>query len=470
MDFDPGSLELTRRRLIQFGGAGALSLGGLWQAALRAEAIGLKPRSAIRACIFVFYYGGPSHLDTYDLKPNAPSTVRGEFQPIPTSAPGVDISEHLPHMARVMHRCALIRSMHHTNRLHDSASIEMHTGRQAAQGDREEFAPIEQFFPCHGGSLSYLWRERRLDVAHAALPFVFHNVVPTPCQGAGFLGSQFDPFRISVKPEQQNYIVDELSLRDELPAQRIGSRLDLLTRLQQGSQTNPPPSAGFEQFYDRACQLLSSEKVRQALDLSQETPAMRERYGVYTADATPTGEGPALGFARHMRGQNLLVARRLVEAGVPFVNVFDFRQQGQNWDSHANNFSLNKSVLLPPADRALSALISDLEERGLLDSTLIVATGEFGRTPTINASAGRDHWPDCMTVLLAGGGVHGGMVHGASDSIGAYPAKEPVTPADLAATIYWRFGFDPAQHIYDRLSRPWPLAPGEPVRSLFESA
>ncbi|MEI6258269.1 MAG: DUF1501 domain-containing protein, partial [Planctomycetota bacterium] len=450
---DPRLHELTRRRFVQFGSAGALSLGGLWNAQAQAEATGGLSRAGIKACIFVFYYGGPSHLDTYDLKPNAPSTVRGEFQPIATSVPGLQISEHLPHMSKVMHKCALIRSMRHGNRLHDSASIETHTGRQAFQGDREEFAPIPQFFPCHGSALSHLWQDRKLVVPHAALPFVFHNVIPTPCQGGGFLGAAFDPFRVTVNPELQQYVVEELAIRQELPTQRVGSRRDLLTALQSGLPADPKLTMGMDQFYNKAYQLIGSEQVRQALDLSEESPEMRERYGVYPA-VTQGGVGGAdQGYGRHMRGQNLLVARRLVEAGVPFVNVFDFRQQGQNWDSHAKNFDQNKNTLLPPADKALAALIGDLDERGLLDSTLIVATGEFGRTPQINGSGGRDHWPDCYSVLLAGGGVQGGAIHGASDAIGAYPAKDPATPGDLAATIYWRFGVDPSQHIYDRLAR-----------------
>lgn len=466
---EPCSLELTRRRFLQFGGAGALSLGGLWQARLQAEQRGVLAHSAIRSCIFIFYYGGPSHLDTYDLKPNAPSNIRGEFQPIATKVPGLQIGEHLPQMAKVMHRCALIRSMHHTNRLHDSASIETHTGRQAAQGDREEFAPISQFFPCHGATVSYLQRERNLVVPHAAVPFVFHNVVDTPCQGGGFLGSAFDPFRISVDADKQNYAVQELLLRDDLPTQRIESRAELLALLQKNTPTNPKAAAGLEQYYGKAFQLLSAGKVQRALDLSEESTATRERYGVYPQAAPGSGNGAERGQARHMRGQNLLVARRLVEAGVPFVNVYDFRQQGQNWDSHSQNFVQHKDFLLPQADRALAALIGDLDERGLLDSTLIVATGEFGRTPQINKDAGRDHWPDCYTVLLAGGGVQGGAIHGASNAIGAYPASDPVTPADLAATIYWRFGLDPKEHIHDRTTRPWKLADGEPVRGLFGS-
>lgn len=452
------SRELTRRRFVQFGAAGSLSMGGFIDAQLRAENVTLAIPSKIRACIFVFYYGGPSHLDTYDLKPHALSTVRGEFQPITTSVPGMYISELLPNMSRVMHHCALVRSMHHGNRLHDSASIETHTGRQASQGDREEFAPIPQFHPSYGGTVSYLMQERRLDVPHAALPFVFNNVVPTPCQGGGFLGSAYDPFRVTVDPEKQHYVAEELAIRSELPTQRIGSRRNLLSTLQPATSQ---PMPGFDQYYNRAYQLLGSEKIRRALDLSDESPELRQQYGVYPEN------GPGHGVARHMRGQNLLIARRLVEAGVPFVNVFDFRQQGQNWDAHANNFAQHKEHLVPPAEKGLAALINDLHDRGLLESTLVVATGEFGRTPQINGSAGRDHWPDCYTVLLAGGGVQGGAVHGASDAIGAYPDKDPATPADIAATIYWRFGFDPKQHIVDRTGRPWHLTDGEPLKNLF---
>ena len=203
-----------------------------------------------------------------------------------------------------------------------------------------------------------------------------------------------------------------------------------------------------------------------------ESPATRERYGYGPAPAT-TGEGGGggngaeLGYGRQMRGQNLLMARRLVEAGVPFVNVFDFRQQGQNWDAHFKNFNQHKTHLLPLADQSLSALLEDLDQRGLLDSTLVVAMGEFGRTPKINADGGRDHWPDCYTVLLAGGGVRGGATYGASDRLGAFPATDPVTPADLAATIFWRFGIDPATEIHDRTGRPWRLADGQPLRTLF---
>ena len=453
-----------RRHLLQT--VGSAVTYGLVSPLLVAEDQAKRRAPAIKACVFIFYYGGPSHLETWDPKPAAPSTVRGEFRPIPTTVPGLQIGEHLPHMSQVMHHCAVIRSMHHSNRLHDSASIETHTGRQAAQGDREEFAPIPQFFPCHGAVLSHLGQPAAPVVAHAALPFMFHNVVDVPCQGGGFLGASLDPFRISVNPQGQNYTAEELQQREGMTGSRVSRRARLLTELQSTVRGSFGATSGLDAFYQRAFQLLDSGKIAAALDVSSESPACRERYGLYP-EPQGTGNGAYNAFARHMRGQNLLAARRLVEAGVSFVNVYDFRQQGQNWDSHSDNFGQHRNILLPPADRALAALISDLEERGLLDSTLIVAAGEFGRTPVINRDAGRDHWPDCYSVLLAGGGVEGGAIYGASDAQGAYPALDPVTPADLAATIYDRFGYDPVTHIHDRTSRPWHISEGRPIQKLF---
>ncbi|MBC8354200.1 MAG: DUF1501 domain-containing protein [Planctomycetes bacterium] len=458
---------LGRRQLLQLGGLSTLglNLGGL----LRAQAAPTTIRSSslpkIRACIVVFYYGGPSHLDTFDVKPNAPSEVRGEFKPIATSVPGVSICEHMPHTAKVMHHVALVRSMHHTNRLHDSASTEALTGRQSPQGDREEFATIPQFYPCHGATLSYMRQHETIDVPHAALPWVFHNVVDVPCQGGGFLGAAFDPFRIGGDPSKVSYSAEMFARPADLSIERLTERRALAERL----ATDPtldtiPASRELKALYGKAIELMQSEAVARALRIDDEPQHIRERYGLYPG---PVPEGVTDIHGRQLRGQNLLLARRLVEAGVPFVNVYDFRQQGQNWDSHANNFSEHKDRLLPPADQAFAALVEDLASRGLLESTLVVAMGEFGRTPKINGNAGRDHWPDCYSIALAGGGVSGGAVFGASDHMGAYPAVDPVTPADLAATIFWRFGIDPRAVIRDVAERPHRLADGKPLTALF---
>jgi hypothetical protein len=468
----------SRRDLLHLAGCGylGLNLGGLLQAqAAAAESTGGRSLPAkIKSCIVIFYYGGPSHLDTFDMKSDAPAEVRGEFKSISTSVPGLHICEHLPNMARIMHKVTLVRSMHHRNRLHDSASTEALTGRQSPQGDREEFAPIQQFFPCHGSTLSYLRRAQHLDVPHAALPFVFHNVVDVPCQGGGFLGSAYDPLQVTVDPDSRTYRAGALAAPDGLTLARLEGRRGLLGQLELASTSTDLTPAGrqLRRFYERAFQLLGSENLHRALDLSREDERTRECYGfgpgpVAVGEGGGGGNGAEMAYARQMRGQNLLVARRLVEAGVPFVNVYDCRQQGQNWDAHFKCFNQHKTHLLPLADQSLSALIDDLDARGLLDSTLIVAMGEFGRTPRINKDGGRDHWPDCYTILLAGGGVKGGYVHGSSDKFGAYPAVDPVTPADLAATIFWRFGIDPVTEIHDPTGRPYRVAEGTPLVNLF---
>jgi hypothetical protein len=459
---------LSRRRLLQFGLGSylGLNLGGLWQAqAAQPRITGDRP---IKACILVFLYGGPSQIDTFDPKPNAPAEVRGEFKPISTSAPGVRICEHLPRLARVMHRIAIIRGMHHAAHLHDSGSIHMLTGRPLDGPDRELFSPIPQFFPSYGSAVAALRPDPGCDVPFASLPFSFHNVVPTPCQGGGFLGSAYDPLQIDVDPILRRYQVEALRPREGLDRGRHQSRRDLLLSLQVGRS-----ASSMDAFYEKAMRLLASESIRKALDITQEPTKVRERYG-FGAEALAVGEingggnGGEMGYARHMRGQNFLLARRLVEEGVPFVNVYDFRQQGQNWDAHSRCANQHKTHLLPQFDQGLSALIEDLDARGLLESTLIVVTGEFGRTPKINANGGRDHWPDCSSVLLAGGGVKGGVVYGSSDRLGAYPATDPVTPGDLAATIFSRFGIAPNTEIHDQAKRPYSLATGEPLTKLFD--
>ena len=464
---DPLQL-LTRRRLLQAGGGAlGLSLGGLLRAQAASAPVA-SPLMLLRSCILIFYYGGPSHLETFDLKPDAPTDTRSQFKPISTTVPGLQIGEHLPKLSKWMHKAALIRSMSHQARLHDSASIHMLTGRPLAGPDRELFAPQPQFYPSFGGAVSYMRRQENHVLPFASLPYVYNNVVPTPSQGGGFLGSAYDPLRIEVDPANRAYRADSFQPLEGLNPGRMSDRRQLLESI------DPTNAVGkrLRDDLDRAFQLLSSEAIRSAVDITREPQTVRERYGfgvdpVAKGEGGGGGNGAEMGFARFMRGQNLLLARRLVEAGVPFVNVYDFKQQGQNWDAHFNNAGQHKNHLLPQADQALSMLIEELDERGLLESTLIVGCGEFGRTPKINAQGGRDHWPDCYSVFLAGGGVTGGAVYGASDRLGAYPARDPATPGDLAATIYWRFGLDHAAEIHDQTGRPHRLAAGEPIKALF---
>jgi hypothetical protein len=370
-------------------------------------------------------------------------------------------------MARVMHKVALVRSVTHAATLHDSASIHALTGRPLDGADRELFAPLPQFYPSYGSAVSALRPGKRPEVPFAALPFPFRNVHEVPCQGGGILGSAYDPLWVECDAANRRYRAEALYRADDVPAARLDDRRSLLAALDRAPAGHP-----LRDQCEKAYALLDSVDVRRAMEVEREPQRVRDRYG-FGAPAVAVGEGGGggngaeMGVARHMRGQNLLLARRLVEAGVPFVNVYDFKQQGQNWDAHFKGANQHKTHLLPQADQALSALIEDLDARGLLDTTLVVAMGEFGRTPKINGDGGRDHWPNCYTVVLAGGGVTGGAVYGASDKIGAFPAADPVTPGDLAATIFWRFGIDPATEIHDRANRPHRLAAGEPIRRLF---
>jgi hypothetical protein len=448
---DAGSY-FTRRRLLKFGGAGCLglSLRRLFEAQARASQGATSPRlpARIRSCILLFYYGGPSHLDTFDMKPDAPSEVRGPFGSIATSVPGLTVCEHLPRTAQIMHRLTVVRSFHHPMRNHNSAAVEALCGHTPIKGDLELLANDPTVdFPCYGAALSRLSNGEREVPAHVALPHVMYNVVMLPGQTAGFLGAAHNPFQVTRDPSAADFQVGELELPDELSAARLHQRQRLLSSIVATRQNEPTAAAPMSVYQQRAFDLLGSERVRRGFDLNAESPAVRDRYG------------------RHTLGQSLLLARRLVESGVRFVNVNDKITNGQlaNWDSHQDNFPRLKDDLLPPADQAFSALIEDLEARGLLESTLVVALAEFGRTPRVNASGGRDHWPDCYSILLAGGGFPGGAVHGASDKLGAYPDADPVTPGDLAATIFAAFGIDPETLVHDALGRPYPVAAGRPL-------
>lgn len=428
------SLPLGRREFLASAAAG-LGIGAARSAAAADR--------RIRSCILVFFYGGPSHLDTFDPKPNAPAEIRGEYRTIPTAVPGVRVGEHLPRTAAVMNRLALVRSLHHPMRNHNSAAAEALTGRTPAGGDQELLTDDPRGLPTLGSAVGYALGARAHVLPYVALPYTLYNVVQLPGQTPGLLGGAHDRFQVEADPSNPNFHVEALAAGGD-----ITGRSDLLHRLDATHLPGAAERAGTTR--DRALRLIGEAGVRPLFDLAAEPPKVRDRYG------------------RHRLGQSLLLARRLVEGGVNFVSVYDGQRNGQeaNWDSHEKLFSRHKQ-LIPPADQGLSALVEDLETRGLLDSTLVVAMGEFGRTPKVNGSAGRDHWPDCYTAVLAGGGVVGGTVYGASDKIGAYPSLDPVTPADVAATIFWRFGFDPASEVRDQTGRPFRLSDGDPLRRLF---
>ncbi len=442
------SLLTSRRRCLQALAAG--TIGWQWAPRLgRATEQGTGPgKPPIRSCILIFHYGGPSQLETFDPKPDAPAEVRGEFGVIGTRVPGVPISEHWPLTAQVMDRIALVRSVHHPMRNHNSAAAEVLTGRTPAGGDQELLADEARSYPTLGSSIAYGLGPRANLLPYVALPYTMYNVVQLPGQTPGLLGGAYDRFQVQGDPNAPNFRMSALDLPGERNSAALPAREALLKEL----DVSPDRlhTVAMQTYQQRALELIASDDVRRSFDVLQERPETRDRYG------------------RHLLGQSTLLARRLVESGVNVVAVFDGQHNGQeaNWDSHQNLFPRHRQ-LIPPADQSLSALIVDLEERGLLESTLVVSLAEFGRTPKINSSAGRDHWPDCFTVALAGGGVRGGAVYGSSDAIAAYPDRDPCTPADIVATILWRFGIDPMREMHDQTNRPFRLAEGEPLGSLF---
>lgn len=441
------SKAVTRRRLLQLAGQGCMGLNLAGLSRLEATQPSCNPLSSpdarIKACILIFYYGGPSHLDTFDPKPDAPAEVRGEYRTLATAVPGVRVCEHLPHTARLMNRLALVRSLHHPMRNHNSAAAETLTGRTPAGGDQELLSDDPRGLPTLGSAVSYVLGSRAGILPYVALPYTLYNVVQLPGQTPGLLGGAYDRFQVDSDPSAPNFRIAAFDGSGDLSA-----RAALLHRLDRTSL--PGPAARAAVYRDRALRLVASPEIRRLFDLSREPARLRASYG------------------RHRLGQSLLLACRLVEGGVRFVAVYDGQRNGQdaNWDSHEKLFARHRQ-LIPPSDQAFAALVEDLHVRGLLDSTLVVAMGEFGRTPKMNASGGRDHWPDCYTAVFAGGGIRGGMVYGASDRIGAYPAADPVRPGDVAATIFWRFGIDPDLEVRDQTGRPFKLAEGQPIRKLF---
>jgi uncharacterized protein (DUF1501 family) len=418
---------LTRRDFLR---AGALSAGAVGLSLADLARLGAAPTGSKETnCILLFLVGGPSHLDTWDLKPQAPSEVRGPFRPIRTNVPGVAICEHFPLMARMADRYAIVRSVHHGEApIHETGHQLMQTGRLSRGG---------QDWPHYGAVLSHLRGPRAEGVPPAAvLPAPIGNtgVSISHGQGAGHLGARNEPFVLRTDPAR---LASGTALVGTVD--RIHCTLD-------ASDDADPVVVRF-----------FSAPMKKALDLAAEDVELRERYG------------------RDTFGQSCLLARRLVEGGVRLVTVNMFESVFDNltWDCHADGGSLAttlddyRDTLCPMFDRAYTALLDDLARRGLLDTTLVVAMGEFGRTPHLNPRGGRDHWPGCWSVLFAGAGVKGGQVIGSSDATGGEPKDRPVSPAEVAATVYKVLGLDPAICLPGPDGRPLPLADAAPVAELF---
>jgi hypothetical protein len=416
---------LNRRDFVKIGSLAALGLG--WPHLLPRPAHAAGKATAKRAILF-WLDGGPSHLETFDVKPDAPSEVRGPLAPIPTSVTGIQISECLPKLAQRMQHAAIVRSVTSPLGEHNLGTHYLMTG----------YPPTPALeYPAIGSVVAHLDQQERTLPRHIAVPNF--GVGGRRYGGNGYLPDQTRPFAVGGDPSRPDFRVRDLDYYPGVAGERIDRRRQYLERLEafsRGVESSPPDDAPFEQAY----RLIASPQAKGAFDLTQEKPATRAKYGPRTI------------------GQSALLARRLIEADVPFVTV-----NYPGWDTHDNLYTRLKEGytgaqvpqgLIPSLDLALSALLDDLSDRGLLSETLVIVMGEFGRTPKLNTLGGRDHWPRVFSALLAGGGVPGGQTIGSSDATGESPKDHPVTPADLAATIYTLLGIDPQQLLHTADGRP----------------
>ena len=450
---------LTRREWLRVGGLGAfgLSLPALTESISAAPATSAGGHAFGRAkrCIVLFLLGGPPQQETWDPKPDAPAEVRGDLQTIASATPGLSVCELMPQVAKLTDRIAVLRAMSTADNAHSASGYWMLTGRPHAPTNVENATPGRpNDWPCVGAVVRHL----RGDVGNlpgaVRLPEEIWNTgrIVWPGQDSGWLGASADPWLLTCDPNQPDFQVGDLALPADLPPLRVDGRHSLLTSVDDHLAAIDR-SRVVERWHglrQKAFDLLRSSAARRAFALDEEPAAMRDRYG------------------RNRFGQSVLLARRLVESGVSLVQVNWTRWEDDTtdapaWDTHAKNTERLKKALMPPMDLAYSALLEDLEQRGMLDDTLVVWMGEFGRTPKINSRAGRDHWGHVFSVALAGGGVRGGVVHGESDRQAAFPAAGRVQPQDLTATIFHCLGYHPHTEIHDATGRPLVITQGEPI-------
>jgi hypothetical protein len=445
-----GTCRLNRRELLQVGYSGAIGLG--LPAVLRQQATAAAARARARSVIIVFLTGAASHHDTFDMKPDAPAEVRGEFKTTSTSVPGLHVCEHLPKLAAMADKYAVVRSFTHGDNNHLMSTHYVLTGELQPGGFFDKIASRDDW-PSYASALAYL-RPRNDGIPSGVnLPtFLMQGALTWPGQHAGLLGPKYDPWQISADPNKKDFKVDNLTLNPGLDVARITDRHTLLGDLNQQRDRLARTAAGRRMTNEQelAFSILTSSKLSQAFEMDREPKAVRDRYG------------------RHQTGQSLLLARRLVEVGVPVVQVNIGAVQ--NWDNHGDIFPALKDRLLPPLDKGVSALLEDLDQRGLLDETFVMMMGEFGRTPKINDKAGRDHWGPCFFGVFAGAGVQGGQVIGKSDKHASYPVLNPYSPNDLGATVYDVLGLPLDAEAYDRFDRPVRLNQGEVIQPLFSGA
>ena len=460
--------RFSRRHLLRVGGLGmlGLTLPKLLQAQDRgpdgkdAAATRPRPKARAKSVVFLYQFGGPSHVDMFDMKPDAPEKYRSPHRPIATRADGIQISERLPDLAPVMNKVTLVRTMTHRMLNHNSASYYALTGH-APPVDDIRLRDSLDLAPAYGSVVDALAPVSGELPTFVAYPHVCRDGSVTPGQHASFLGKEHDPLLVLKDPNAPDFALPELSLPNGVSFERLTARREMQRLIDRQARLLDHSAAarGLDAYYDRALAMLQSDRLRSAFDLSREPAALRDRYG------------------RTTYGQGLLLARRLVETGVRYVTVyFSDNIGGQStdsggWDTHGFNnthmFPIIEKYHLPITNQTLPVFLNDLDERGLLDETLVVWMGEFGRTPELNKQTSRDHWPHCYTALLAGGGVKRGFVHGSSDRYGMYPAEKPVRPEDLSATVFHLLGIDPHTEILNHQQRPIPIAPGEVVEDIL---
>jgi hypothetical protein len=441
--------RITRRHWLAEGCAVWTGLLSQWA---MGGALPAKPGAKAKSVILIFNPGAPSHLDLWDPKPEAAANIRGEFRAIDSRVPGIRVSELLPDLAERMNQLAVLRTVSHTHAAHNAGMYWSIVGRPY-RIDNTLINPSRTDYPCLGTLVG--WLAQRDGYSGATPPYVItprpHSDGPyvTPGQFGSCLGARFDPFVLNADPNASDFQISDLQPVAGITKARWAARLAALKSVDRAAHLGTSESfVEWDAQRDRAVSALGTDQARRAFDLSAEPAAMRERYG------------------RHSWGQSHLLARRLVESGVRFVTTVN--GPGIAWDTHQDNFKRLKNHLVPPMQQAFVALLDDLTERGLLDSTLVVWMSDFGRTPKINGNAGRDHWPQCYSMVLAGGGIRGGQVVGESDEKGAYPRARPLTPADVHATVYAALGYDPHRISYKTLDgRPVLLSEGKPIAELL---
>jgi hypothetical protein len=462
---------IRRRQILQAGGAGLLGLS--LPQILAAESLMSGQAPKVKNVIFLLLFGGPSQLETFDLKPEAPDQIRGPFRPIASKTPGLLIGEYLPKMAAISDKYRVIRSMSHSLNDHSGGGHYIQTGRRWHVPIGGGFSPTPKDWPSMGSIVDYVDQQTMGLTNPMPSYMVLPNSLgalqekgqyPRPGEHAGWMGPRYNPLTTQIQkravddnPYWRTCTDDELAFQiadmktpEGVSMDRLDRRRSLLDQFDVSRrQLDQFTAASYDPFREKAFSLMTSERTRNALNIKAEPAEIRDRYG------------------RHLFGQSTLMARRLIEAGVRYVTVHYDCVDGYSWDSHRNSDDVKKN-LLPTFDQGCSALLSDLDERGLLDETLVIATGEMGRTPKANANWGRDHWSTLFSTVIAGGGIPGGTLYGASDKDAAYSLDTPVSPEDLAATVYYALGIDPDIRVPNSENRPIPIVEnGHPVTELW---